>query len=62
MSRGGAHVSRPAYETARLALARVRVDTERDRTEALRAGTKLCAQTLQVERVGIWFIQGRSLF
>ncbi|MBL8943520.1 MAG: GAF domain-containing protein [Myxococcales bacterium] len=45
---------RVAFETARLALARVRIDTAEDFQGAALRATKICAEALGVERVGIW--------
>jgi two-component system cell cycle sensor histidine kinase/response regulator CckA len=45
---------RVAFETARLALARVRIDTAEDFQGAAERATRICAEALGVERVGIW--------
>lgn len=48
---------RVAFETARLALARVRVDTASDLEEVARRATRICAEALDIERVGIWLFE-----
>lgn len=58
------HISRRlGFETARLALARVRVDTANDLREVVARATKICAEALGVERVGVWSFEddGRAL-
>lgn len=46
---------RVAFETARLRLAEMRSEEQQTRTTAYRAACKQSAQTLQVDRVSIWF-------
>ncbi len=49
------HASRRLpFETARLALARVRLDTADDLEAVAARATRICAEALGVERVGIW--------
>ncbi len=48
------HSRRVAYETARLALARVHLDTAGDLAAVAARATRICAEALQVARVGIW--------
>ncbi len=50
----------PAFETARLTLARMHVG-DGDRRRALESTTRLCARTLGVRRVGVWFFDGGML-
>lgn len=56
----GPSTKRAAYETARLQLARVRLES----TAALGAGlaltTQIVADALSVDRVGIWFLEDRD--
>jgi signal transduction histidine kinase len=52
---------RPAYETARLELSRLRVESSRGVEGALGRVARVCAQTLGVTRVGIWRIDGAQL-
>ena len=47
-------VDRLAFETARLALARLRVEPTTQRAAAIDQALKLCARTLSIERVGFW--------
>ena len=47
---------RVAFETARLRLAEIRSEEQQTRASAYRAACKQSAQTLQVERVSIWFL------
>ena len=57
----GSDRNRVAFETARLELARLRVNTETGHEVALQSALKLCARTLKVERVGYWqFTDDRS--
>ncbi|HVV87997.1 MAG TPA: GAF domain-containing sensor histidine kinase [Kofleriaceae bacterium] len=49
-----AHGDRLAFETARLALARMRVEPATQRAVAVEQALRLCAHTLDVERVGFW--------
>lgn len=59
MSRGGGPpVVEAAYEDARLALARLRVRGHEDRERALERTARICAQALEVDRVGVWFFDG----
>lgn len=48
------HSRRIAFETARLALARVHLDTAGDLETVAARATRICAEALQVARVGIW--------
>lgn len=45
---------RIAHETARLALARIRVNGDETRASATRKATEISAGALRVERVGVW--------
>ncbi len=45
---------RPAYETARLELARLRLDSAHGIDATLGRAARLCSHTLGVERVGVW--------
>ena len=49
----GTDRNRVAFETARLALARLRVGAD-DASEVLMGAMRLCAHTVKVERVGLW--------
>lgn len=52
---------RVGFETARLELARVRLDSEEACVDAARKAAKICAQNLGVERVGFWrFTEDRA--
>jgi len=48
---------RPAYETARLKLARIRVDGQQARSLAAQRAVQISADALDVERVGLWLLQ-----
>jgi two-component system, cell cycle sensor histidine kinase and response regulator CckA len=48
---------RPAYETARLKLARIQVDGQQARALAAQRAAQISADALEVERVGIWFLR-----
>jgi len=45
------------FETARLALARIRVDGRKQCVETAQRAARVCAQALGVERVGVWLIE-----
>jgi C4-dicarboxylate-specific signal transduction histidine kinase len=45
------------FETARLALARIRVDGRKQCVETAQRAARVCAQALSVERVGVWLIE-----
>lgn len=45
---------RVAFETARLELARLRINADAGHEVALQSALRLCARTLRVERVGFW--------
>ncbi|HTJ41168.1 MAG TPA: GAF domain-containing sensor histidine kinase [Kofleriaceae bacterium] len=47
-------MNRPAYETARLELVRLRLESARGIDGALGRVARVCARTLGVERVGVW--------
>jgi signal transduction histidine kinase len=53
-------MNRPAFETARVELSRLRVEA-RGIEGALGRIARVCAQTLDVERVGVWTIDGDRL-
>ena len=52
---------RVAYETARLRLARYRVEGEQARVRAAAYATQVSAEALEVERVGVWLLKGVNL-
>ncbi len=52
----------PAFESARLELARVHVDRRQDRERALEQTARVCAHALGVDRVGVWFFDGPTLW
>jgi len=60
---GAVDGSRAGFETARLALARLRLDGEDARQSAMRQLARVSAQALAVERVGVWLLEdgGRRL-
>jgi signal transduction histidine kinase len=51
----------PNHETARLELARVRVDGGNTRDAAIRQATRICAHALSVERVGVWMLSPHDI-
>lgn len=51
---------RIAYETARLRLARYRLESEQSRLEGAAHATRVSAEALQVERVGVWLFKDRG--
>ncbi len=52
---------RVSFEAARLALAHLEFDGERERDAALARAARICSGALAVERVGVWLMaQGRS--
>jgi two-component system cell cycle sensor histidine kinase/response regulator CckA len=52
---------RVAYETARLRLARYRVQGDEARVKAAEHATEVSAEALQMERVGVWLFRGPRL-
>ena len=54
---GAADGSRAGFETARLKLARLRLDGEDARQSAMRQLARVSAQALEVERVGVWLFE-----
>lgn len=52
----------PTHESARLELARVHVDRRQDRERALEQTARICAHALGVDRVGVWFFDGPTLW
>lgn len=60
---GAVDGSRAGFETARLALARLRLDGDDARPSAMRKLARVSAQALAVERVGVWLLEdgGRLL-
>ncbi len=52
---------RVAYETARLRLARYRVDGAHARVKAAAHATQVSAEALRIERVGVWLFKGVNL-
>lgn len=48
---------RVSFETARLALARLRFDVEAERNAALARAARICSTALGVERVGVWLLE-----
>lgn len=52
---------RVAYETARLRLARYRLEGDEARTRAAQHATEVSAEALEVERVGVWLFKGPRL-
>jgi signal transduction histidine kinase len=55
---------RPAYEIARLKLARMHVSPDRDRERCARQATRISAEALEVNRGGLWFFRdgGQTLY
>lgn len=51
---------RIAYETARLRLARYRLEGAQARTAAAEHATRVSAEALDVERVGVWLLRERA--
>lgn len=47
---------RVSFETARLALAHLRFDGQRERDAALERAARICSTALGVERVGVWLL------
>jgi signal transduction histidine kinase len=45
------------FETARLELARVRVDSHRQCEQAAQRAARVCSEALNVERVGVWLFE-----
>ena len=54
-------VRRVAYETARLRLARYRVEGDEARAKAAAHATEVSAEALEMERVGVWLFKGARL-
>ena len=52
--------SRVAFETARLRLARYRMDGEQARSRAAAHATQVSAEALDVQRVGLWLFRNRD--
>jgi two-component system, cell cycle sensor histidine kinase and response regulator CckA len=52
---------RVAYETARLRLARYRVEGDQARAKAAEHATEVSAEALGMERVGVWLFKGTHL-
>jgi len=52
---------RVAYETARLRLARYRVQGDEARSKAAEHATEVSAEALHIERVGVWLFKGARL-
>jgi signal transduction histidine kinase len=46
-----------SFETARLALARLHFDGDRERDVALERAARICSSALGVERVGVWLLE-----
>jgi hypothetical protein len=53
-------ISRVAFETARLRLARYRMEGEQARTRAAAHATQVSAEALDVQRVGLWLFRNRD--
>jgi two-component system cell cycle sensor histidine kinase/response regulator CckA len=53
-------ISRVAFETARLRLARYRMEGEQARTRAAAHATQVSAEALDVQRVGLWLFRSRD--
>lgn len=49
--------SHAAYETARLRLARYRLENDQSRAQGAQHATQVSAEALQVERVGVWLLR-----
>jgi hypothetical protein len=60
---GAVDGSRAGFATARLALARLRLDGDDARQSAMRQLARVSAQALAVERAGVWLLEdgGRRL-
>jgi two-component system, cell cycle sensor histidine kinase and response regulator CckA len=52
---------RAAYETARLRLARYRVEGDEARAKASEHATEVSSEALEMERVGVWLFKGTRL-
>lgn len=48
---------RVSFEAARLALARLQFDGERERNAALERAARICSAALEVDRVGVWLLE-----
>ena len=46
-----------SFETARLALAHLNFDGERERNAALERAARICSSALDVDRVGVWLLE-----
>jgi two-component system cell cycle sensor histidine kinase/response regulator CckA len=57
---GGPETKRVAYETARLRLARYRVEGEQTRARAAAHAAQVSAEALGVERVGVWLLRDHA--
>jgi two-component system cell cycle sensor histidine kinase/response regulator CckA len=55
--KAGVVMNRPAYETARLELARLRLDSARSVDVTLGRAARVCSRTLGVERCGVWLFE-----
>jgi signal transduction histidine kinase len=53
-------ISRVAFETARLRLARYRMEGEQARSRAAAHATQVSAEALDVQRVGLWLFRNRD--
>ena len=58
---GDVGLSRAGHETARLQLARVRVERDTARETAVQHAARICALALDVERVGVWMLEPDAL-
>jgi signal transduction histidine kinase len=60
MAKAGDTIKRAAFETARLKLARVRVESGQAVSQGLAIVTQTVADALDVDRVGIWFLEDQD--
>ncbi len=60
MGNEGAIIKRAAFETARLKLARVRLESGRAVNQGLALVTQTVADALDVDRVGVWFLEDQD--
>lgn len=60
MAREGVPIQRAAFETARLKLARVRVENGQAVSGGLALVTQTVADALDVDRVGVWFLEDQD--
>lgn len=60
MAKEGGVIKRAAFETARLKLARVRLESGQAVSQGLAIVTQTVADALDVDRVGIWFLEDQD--